>query len=304
MTKPFRPMLSATYENGMQLNYPLLASQKLDGVRCIIRDGVAVSRKLLPFPNKHLQSLLANPEFEGLDGEIIVGDPFAPDCFRKTQSFTSSIDKIEDFTFHVFDYINHPTHSFEIRLKMVKGTTFAYLPKIKVRLQKLDFITAVPHQWITCEEDLDAYEAEILSKGGEGIMLRDPSGLYKFGRSTLKEGWLMKVKRFHDSEATIIGFEEQMHNANEAQQSELGLTKRSHEKAGMVPAGTLGALVVRDGDIEFNIGTGMDAALRQEIWDNRRVYLSKLVKYKYFPSGGKSKPRHPVFLGFRDEIDT
>jgi DNA ligase-1 len=301
MTKQFKPMLSATYEEGMQLNFPLLASQKLDGVRCVIKDGVALSRKLLPFRNKHLQKLLGGTQFEGMDGEIIVGDPFAPDCFRRTQSFTSSIEGVEDFVFYVFDKINMPSAPFEVRLRDVEDE--ANFVVNRVAHQKLDHIASVDHMWITNQDELEEYEAHILSKGGEGVMLRDPTGPYKFGRSTLKEGYLMKVKRFHDSEAVITGFEEQMHNTNEAQVSELGLTKRSHEKAGMVAAGTLGAFVVNDKGTEFSIGTGLTAELRQEIWDNQQAYLGKLVKYKYFPSGGKEKPRHPVFLGFRDEND-
>lgn len=288
-----RPMLSATYTEGMELPFPMLCSTKLDGCRTIIQDGVALSRSLKPFPNKHLQSILGKPKYNGLDGEIIVGDPRASDCFRKTGSFTSSIDKVEDFKFFVFDEITFPDMVFEGRLE-------------RASFRCSDDVTVlVPHYWVNDMEDLNALESQWLGEGYEGAMLRDPIGKYKFGRSTPKEKALIKLKRFTDGDCRIIGFEEKFHNENEATTSELGLTKRSLKNEGMKPADTLGALIVQDlySNVEFKIGTGMDDALRKEIWNNSVDYLNRIVKYKFFPSGGKDKPRHPVFLAFRSEID-
>ena len=51
-------------------------------------------------------------------------------------------------------------------------------------------------------------------------MLRDPSSLYKQGRHTLKSQALMKLKKFYDDEAKVIGFEEKMHNNNEQEKDE------------------------------------------------------------------------------------
>ena len=43
-----------------------------------------------------------------------------------------------------------------------------------------------------------------------------PNAPYKQGRSTVREGYLLKVKTFLDDEATVVRFEERMHNGNEA----------------------------------------------------------------------------------------
>jgi DNA ligase-1 len=73
----------------------------------------------------------------------------------------------------------------------------------------------------------------------------------------------------------------------------------------MVPMNTAGTLIVRNRDgLEFGIGSGLDDKTREELWNNKEKYIGKLVKYKYFPQGVKELPRHPVFLGFRDEEDT
>ena len=132
-------------------------------------------------------------------------------------------------------------------------------------------------------------------------MIRDISGLYKFGRSTAKEGILGKVKRFADAEAEIVGIEELHRNGNAAEINALGHTERSTAAAGLVPAGTLGALIVRaEGFAEsFKIGTGYTAAQRDSLWADRASLPGRLVKFKHQPAGAKDAPRFPVFLGFR-----
>lgn len=111
---------------------------------------------------------------------------------------------------------------------------------------------------------------------------------------------MLKVKRFEDSEAEVLGTVEEMFNGNEAQRDELGRTKRSKAKAGLVGKGTMGALKVRDlkTKVEFEIGTGFTADDRARQWPTGLI-----VRYKFFAVGVKDKPRHPVYLGERDVKD-
>ena len=138
-------------------------------------------------------------------------------------------------------------------------------------------------------------------------MIRHPMGKYKYGRSTEKQGWLLKLKRFSDSEAVIVGVVEMMSNQNEAKINALGLTERSSHKENQIPMGTMGALKVRDihHGWEFEIGTGFTAEERQWFWDNRQTFeeVETLVKYQYFPIGMKDLPRHPSFKGLRSSDD-
>src|SRR5690606_40344965 len=123
-----------------------------------------------------------------------------------------------------------------------------------------------------------------------GVMLRHPDGPYKHGRSTTKEGWLLKVKRFEDSEAQVIGYSEAQHNANEAKRNELGQLERSSHKAGKVGKQTLGALAVKDlkTGVEFDIGTGFTESQRQLLWAMGDNLMGKVVKYKSQPTDRKS----------------
>lgn len=280
-----KPML-ACEANLQVLKFPVLASPKLDGVRALVREGVVLSRSLKPIPNRHVQTLYGRPELEGLDGELILGDPTNPEAYRRTVSAVMTIEGAPDVDFHVFDRWDRDYPYNEVALPY--GLT---IPVCSTLIRTMD--------------ELEEYEVALLDKSYEGVMLRDPQSPYKFGRSTVKEGYLLKLKRFADSEAEIIAFEELMHNQNEATINEIGHTERSTKQDGLLPAGTLGALVVSDihSGVEFKIGTGFSAAERQKFWNLRASLRGLLVKYQYFPTGSKEKPRFPSFQGFRHRID-
>ena len=290
MTSLFRPML-ATDADLSKLVFPLLASAKLDGVRAIVRDGVVYSRSNKPIPNKAVQTKFHGYEY--FDGELIYGDPTSKSCYRDTVSIVMSHDKEADgVQFFVFDHIERMHERYYHRMPSAK----------KHNLRE----SVVPLTQVLCSnlDDVLAYEEKCLEEGHEGLILRSPDAPYKMGRSTVKEGYLLKLKRFSDFEATVIGFEERMHNGNEATTNELGRTKRSSHKENKTGRGDLGALLLRTKDgIEFACGTGFDDALRVEIWANQKKYLGKLAKIKSFDIGVKTKPRHPVFLGWRDKCD-
>ena len=162
----------------------------------------------------------------------------------------------------------------------------------------------VEQRFIMNQEELNAFEAEVLSKGYEGLIARSPKAPYKNGRSTAREGGMVKIKRFSDAEAVVIGVQELMKNENEAGVDAFGHTERSSHKANMKPMGTLGALNCRTPEgVEFSIGTGFDAAQRSDLWKRRDEIIGKYVRYKFFQGGGKERPRFPVMSGFRDERD-
>lgn len=293
-----KPMLSASCNDTEQLVYPVLASPKLDGIRCLIIDGVAVTRNFKPVPNAAINAALNGVGLDGLDGELIVGDPKAYDCYRQTSSGVMSRDGAPDWTFWVFDDFSNPDLAFRERLDQAKRRVAGVSMALRKRVRM------VPHVLKKTAAELNEYEAQHLIAGYEGIMVRSPEGEYKYGRATAKEGTLFKIKRFTDGEARIVDFEEQMHNANEAKKDALGRTERSSHKAGKVPKGTLGALKVVDTQtgVDFDIGTGFTDEERAEIWAARPKWVGKVVRYKSLAVGVKERPRHPVYLGERSDL--
>lgn len=298
-----RPMLAETLPDVNNAKVPLVASAKLDGIRCLNRLKTPLSRSLKVIPNRFIQACLGDqPLLEGLDGELTVGSPTAHDVYRVTNSAVMSHSGEPEFTWRIFDKFDAEA-GFLSRLTEAKVAVDRWNDKFGGRLHFS--VEMHPHSVIKTVENLIEYEEACLSIGYEGLILRDINGPYKHGRSTLKEGWMLKLKRFVDSEANIIGFEELMHNDNAAFTNELGQTARSTLEQNLRESGMLGALIVESSEYpkSFKIGTGFDMGLRKLLWDNRHSYLGKQVKYKHFPIGVKDVPRHPVFLGFRHEDD-
>lgn len=290
MPKIKKPLLAGNFDS-LSAKFPYLATPKIDGIRFLMVDGVALSRSFKPIRNKHIQSLLSKYLPNGIDGELTSGNTF--------QSSTSSIMTIKgepDFKVWIFDYVDAN-----------EGTILPYylrmlnFPTIKAPFN-FEILTGTS---INNMEELNKYEQMCLENNFEGAMIRDPFGTYKFGRSTASDNILLKIKRFSDDEALLIRIEEKMSNQNESHIDALGHTKRSSSIAGMVGANTTGTLIVRHKNgMEFGIGTGLDDKLRDEIYNNKEKYLNKVyVKYKFFAKGMKDLPRHPVFLGFRSVDD-
>jgi DNA ligase-1 len=287
-----KPMLASPVELNL-VRYPVYVSPKLDGVRALVIDGKLRSRSLKTIPNKHVDALFSRPTFDGLDGEFILGSPTAPDVYRVTNAALARHDGTPDMTFYAFDLHDRQSTPFEQRVALLA----ARLPAIEKTGVK---VVLLPQLLVKTEDQLLTVEEKLVDAGYEGVILRCPQGPYKQGRSTANEGWMLKLKRFLDSEAEIIGIEEEMHNGNVAKTNALGRTERSSHKANLVGKGTMGALIVRDLNtkVEFKIGTGFTAEDRSADWP-----LGKIVKYKYFPVGVKDKPRHPVYLGGREAWD-
>ena len=280
---------------------PMEASFKLDGIRCMIQDGVALSRSLKPIRNNHVQSVIGRKEFNGFDGELIVGEPTDSDVYRNTCSHVMSENKKFKFSFWIFDFLNNDIY--ENRKKEISFLKQVILQKL---IPEHDHtLKMLGTKTINNMEELEKYELACLEIGYEGVILRDPNAKYKHGRSTVKEGGLIKVKRFNDSEARILDMEEQMKNNNEKKVNELGRGQRSSHKANKTPKGTLGALIVKDvySGALFNIGTGFTNIIRDQLWKYKNGLIGQIVKYKYFAIGVKDAPRHPVYIGMRDKSD-
>ena len=156
-----------------------------------------------------------------LDGELWL----ARKSFQRTVSIVRRQDESplwRGLRFVVFDA---PASSagFEERLKVVRAALAS---------GRAEFATALPH-YVCCGPDHLQMELDrIIELGGEGVMIRQPGSRYEAGRSAT----LLKVKRFQDAEARVIG----------------------HQPGTGRHKGRLGALaVVLPDGTEFAVGTGL-----------------------------------------------
>jgi len=277
-----------------EARFPCIVQPKLDGIRCVVRGGLAMSRKLEAIPNRAIAALLSQPVFEGLDGELIAGPATCKDVYHNTESVVMSrFADPSTVVFYVFDDFTDPTQPYSARLDNALA-----------RVGRRDPLRVV-ESWIADDEtDLAELEEWFHAQGYEGAMVRDPEGPYKYGRATEREGWLWKMKRFQDDEMRVIRVEERMHNGNDDVRSATGKAKRGHSKAGLTPTGTLGALVgVSEKWPGEEIRVGSSNLPRLPLEEAKRFFVGQLVTFKHQPAGAKNKPRFPVYKGIRHEAD-
>lgn len=272
----FKPMLACSkIPNLEDIRYPVYASPKLDGIRCIMLNGKAYSRNLKLIPNKYIQETLQALDLPQLDGELMIdGD------FNSVQSAVMSQEGKPKFYYNVFDWYvgNMP---FNLRNDKVVQYCGA---KSNIRLRCL------PQYFVETKEQLFEYWEYCLANGYEGVIVRSLRGPYKCGRSTMREGYMLKLKKFFDDEAEVVGYEELMRNTDTS----------TKQLANLYGADMLGALTVKWKDKTFKIGSGFDEATRIALWQNPGAMVGKQVTFKYQEVSKYGIPRFPVFKAFRE----
>lgn len=274
-----------------KLRYPLLASPKLDGIRAATPNGLPQSNSGKPFPNRALMDLLSQPAFANLDGELIVGDPCAHGVLHRTQSVVMSEDApLDNLCFYAFDSLQD-------------GGPFALrTPRYRHNMpHELEFL---PQSELDSPQAVIQYVEQTLGLGYEGVILRDPAGRYKNGRSTLREGGMLRIKPREDTEATIVGYDFLEINDNAPEVSELGFTKRSSAKSGKIQTNLVGSVRMRDPRWPKEFGaTVADHAMRAYLAELGDGMLGKIGKFSYMPYGSMEAPRQTSFIGLRSPID-
>ena len=184
----------------------------------------------------------------------------------------------------------------------------------------MQHIDIVPMEWCANMEELLELDNEWLDLGYEGTIIRDPYKAHKQGRSTVKEGGLLRIKRFIEEEAVVIGIEEGQTNLNEKQTNELGNSFRTTHQENMTPNGQVGSLLCRmlkdvfDPQVKdklllaagqvVTVSPGkLTVKEREHFFQNPHEILEQTIKFKFFPKGGKDKPRFPTYVCIRAAAD-
>ena len=270
-----KAMLAHKY-NEDKADYPAFIQPKLDGVRCLFTAKGAFSRANNRFMNvEHIEQALkpffAKNPTAVLDGELY--NHGLKDDFEKIISLVkkrkpTDADKAEAkelVQYHVYDVASMKIGGYATRLNFVNALNYVH-PICKVDTQvSLDF------------DDALSLHKKNLKLGYEGSIYRSWSGKYKGTRS-----WdLMKFKDFHDTEATIIGYE-------------IGKGKRQ---------GTLGKFIMQDDEgIEFGCppGKGYDYKDLANMLDNIHDYIGQRATFTYFQRTQAGSYRHPHYKALRN----
>lgn len=229
-----------------------------------------------------------------LDGEIMAAD----NSFKTLSTQMNRKDNVDtgSFYFAVFDIIpkrdfdnqnsTHTQHQrHQVLLEMVGlfqehcGNAVRVLPK-----RMVDLDTPEGHQ------QLEEMFALAIDEGFEGIMLKNPDGIYEHKRS---KNWL-KIKPYVDVTVTIRS----LHEGTGRNEHRLGFARCTGKD-----------FDPRDGQtklIEVDVGGGWSDEERVEIFANPKKYIGRVIEVRAMEftqdqhGGSVWALRHPRFKGFRD----
>ena len=253
------PLLLAGIEQGQADVAFYLVSEKIDGVRAFW-DGQVLHTRSGHFINAPRWFTEGFPQ-HALDGELWIGRGQFDRLSATVRRQTPDDGQWRQVRYLVFELPQAPG-TFRERAQALKS---------QVAASGVPWLRAVEQFELACREALAQKLDEVLRLGGEGLMLHRADALYTTGRSDV----LLKMKLWHDAEATVIG----------------------HQPGRGKYAGMLGALRVRCADgVEFLLGTGLSEADRRD-----PPPIGTLITFRYRELNSRGIPRFASFHRVRDE---
>ena len=227
-------------------------SEKLDGIRAYW-DGKHLWSKNGNIINAPKWFLAKYPPF-AIDGELWSkrGDfeNISSIVLDKTPS-----DKWREIKHYIFDVPN------------AKGNLFQRLATLKPYTN--DIIKIIPQIKIKSKSHLKKFFNDVIAKGGEGVVIRDPSAGYERKRSAK----ILKLKPFLDDECEVAGY-----------------VKGRGKFEGLV--GSI-KCKLKNGKI-IKIGSGLKLKDRKN-----PPRIGDIITFKYYSLTKNNLPRFPVFLRIR-----
>jgi DNA ligase-1 len=303
--KTFKPLLAPNEQIDLkELNYPLLASTKLDGIRCIFYKGQILSRSLKQIQNKQLrerfEELRKYTETSDciLDGEIYSSEL----TFQEITHFVMTQD-LEDeqlpnsLKFYCFDRIGKlgQEEPFCLRLDSMEVIVSLFQ----------DIAFPVEHIKVNSAVEVESYFEKVLTEGYEGLILRNPESYYKYGRATVRENIIYKCKPFRTFDAKITGIVQstEVNEDAEKKTNELGRSVTSKKIGERHTIEKASAFWVEYNNKPLKVTLAMSDLEKIEVWKNRESYIGKWIEYKGMLVGAKDVPRHPVMIRYRTDKD-
>ena len=196
------PMKVSVYQDHKgKISFPCFASLKLNGINCEYRlvDG---KLKLLsrggeeyPIPahqHDEIVNLLTHLTTDAINGEMYCHGEHLQDIMAATKKHNDLTPRL---TFYAFDFPNIPG-DYNTRCTDAYG-------KVENGLFTADWVRFVEVTTAEDHDELDEIHAEAVEDGFEGLIIRNPKGLYKYNTRSLD---VFKYKVAQDAEFEVFGY--------------------------------------------------------------------------------------------------
>ncbi len=224
-------------------------SEKLDGIRGYW-DGDAFYTKGGKRLSPPLEFTQGFPPF-GLDGELWT----KRQDFENIQSQVLAVgSRWEGISYHIFEVPN------------AKGGFLQRLKKARAwfKIHSNQNVKIIPQYHCPDKKSLNTYLEQIIAKGGEGVMIKNPNLPYTAGRTST----MLKVKKAQDMEGIVVGIN--WHTDNKHLKSLI--------------------LKLKNG-VEFKLGNGFTKSQRLN-----PPSVGANVTFKYYGFSKYGKPKFASFI--------
>ena len=257
-------------ERGLQitskLNYPVIVDTKLDGLRCI---AVKHEGKVTLYTRNGKEIVTCQRVREAiekapidnavLDGEMLGS---AEGDWNAANSVVMSSKNVKDdseTTYNVFDCMGFQDWTAQ-KNEMPYADRLSHLELVVGYINSKHVKQVEPH-YVNSDEKLLELYSYFLSKGHEGLMVKDPTSPYVFDRSDA----VMKLKPSMTWEGVIVGW----YNGRKGTSREAGLG---------------GFEVVFESGVVTRIGSGsMKADFQSEVMLDPESFIGKIVEVEGQP---------------------
>ena len=264
------PMLAHEYhKRGKGFPFPCFTQPKLDGTRCVGIPGKGLFsrlRKTIPHMEHIIAELNRLPPDLILDGELYTNELTFQEIVGLVKRETlkvGDLEKQQKIKYHVYDLIQGDSYEQRHCLLQALFASFSF-----------QHLILVPTFHCGSEAEMKEQHARFVADGYEGIMLRNPAGVYKNVRSVD----LLKYKEFFDDEYEVVGFKE-----GEGAEKGCVLWTCKTEKGATFHCRPR--------------GTRED---RAELFQKGAAYIGKKLTVRFQELTDDGIPRFPVGIAFRD----
>jgi len=198
-----KPMLAKSFDDCQNsvLEKPMYCSRKLNGVRCLIRQGSTSSRGGKDYDCSTIKIMeeledffIDHPDIV-LDGELYIHGEFLQRIsgIARLKTWESRCDRLQ---YWIYD-IASETETFEERLETLK--------EMQEIFKSATYVKVLEHVLTEGWDKVKTLHDKWVAEGFEGLVARKPDKVYQFGK---RNSTMIKLKMTKDDEFEIIDYKD------------------------------------------------------------------------------------------------